>query len=82
MSYDEDMTMSAEVQIDLQMAEEQLDIDAIAWAYGKCVAFGLENGSMKSAMMMDRLKMMLGGYVAIDEEILKGGAAAESETKK
>ena len=38
------------------------DVEAVAWAYGKCVALGLENGSMESAMMMDRLKMMLGGY--------------------
>ena len=47
-----------------QIAEEQLDLDAIAWAYGKCVALGLENGSVESAMMMDRLKMLLGGYGA------------------
>lgn len=36
-----------------------VDVEAIAWAYGKCVALGLENGSMESAMMMDRLKLML-----------------------
>ena len=40
----------------------EFDVEAVAWAYGKCVALGLENGSMESAMMMDRLKMMLGGY--------------------
>ncbi len=38
------------------------DVEAIGWAYGKCVAFGLENGNQESAMMMDRLKLMLGGY--------------------
>lgn len=41
---------------------EMYDYEAIAWAYGKCLALGLENGSMESAMMMDRLKMILGGY--------------------
>ena len=40
----------------------EFDGEAVAWAYSKCVALGLENGSMESAMMMDRLKMMLGGY--------------------
>lgn len=40
----------------------EFDVEAVALAYGKCVALGLENGSMESAMMMDRLKMMLGGY--------------------
>ena len=40
----------------------EFDVEAVAWAYSKCVALGLENGSMESAMMMDRLKMMLGGY--------------------
>ena len=40
----------------------EFDVEAVAWAYGKCVALGLENGSMESAMMMDRLKTMLGGY--------------------
>ena len=40
----------------------EFDFEAVAWAYGKCVALGLENVSMESAMMMDRLKMMLGGY--------------------
>ena len=39
-----------------------VDAEAVGWAYGKCVALGLENGSQESAMMMDRLKMMLGGY--------------------
>ena len=39
-----------------------VDYEAIGWAYGKCVALGLENGSMESAIMMDRLKLMLGGY--------------------
>lgn len=47
-----------------RQAMEQIDWEAISWAYGKCVALGLENGSMESAMMMDRLKMMLGGYGA------------------
>lgn len=42
-------------------AMPSFDVEAVAWAYGKCVALGLENGSMESAMMMDRLKMMLGG---------------------
>ena len=42
--------------------EVEFDVEAVAWAYSKCVALGLENGSMESAMMMDRLKMMLGGY--------------------
>ena len=40
----------------------EFDVEAVAWAYGKCVALDLENGSIESAMMMDRLKMMLGGY--------------------
>lgn len=35
------------------------DAEAVGWAYGKCVALGLENGSIESAMMMDRLKLML-----------------------
>ena len=39
-----------------------VDAEAVGWAYGKCVALGLENGSQESAMMMDRLKLMLGGY--------------------
>ena len=39
-----------------------VDAEAVGWAYGKCVALGLENCSQESAMMMDRLKMMLGGY--------------------
>lgn len=38
------------------------DYEAIAWAYGKCVALGLENSSAESAEMMDRLKMILGGF--------------------
>lgn len=44
------------------MAEAMPDFDreAVAWAYGKCIAFGLENGSEESAMMMDRLRAMLG----------------------
>lgn len=45
-----------------QQAIESVDLEAVQWAYGKCVALGLENGSIESAMMMDRLKMMLGGY--------------------
>ena len=45
-------------------AMPEIDREAVAWAYGKCVALGLENGSPESAMMMDRLKMMLGGYGA------------------
>lgn len=49
----------AKTERDAQLIEGP-DIDAIAWAYGKCVALGLENGSMESAMMMDRLKAMLG----------------------
>lgn len=39
--------------------EQEFDMEAVGWAYGKCVSFGLENGSMESAMMMDRLKLML-----------------------
>ena len=30
-----------------------VDAEAVGWAYGKCVALGLENGSQESAMMMD-----------------------------
>jgi hypothetical protein len=39
-----------------------IDWEAIAWAYSKCLALGLDRASMESAMMMDRLKLMLGGY--------------------
>lgn len=46
----------------MEAAMPAFDVEAVAWAYGKCVALGLENGSMESAMMMDRLKLMLGGY--------------------
>lgn len=35
------------------------DLQAIAWAYRKLCAFGVHNGTMDSAMMMDRIKVML-----------------------
>ena len=57
-------TDNAQLQYALEQSEAKYDTDAMAWAYGKCVALGLENGSMDSAMMMDRLKLMLGGYGA------------------
>lgn len=40
------------------------DMEAVGWAYSKCLAIGLENSSMESATMMDRLKFMLGGFGA------------------
>lgn len=36
-----------------------MDIEAIAWAYRKCINFGIENNTMENALMMDRLKQML-----------------------
>ena len=35
-----------------------IDIEAIGWAYRKLLAYGVQGGSMDSAMMMDRLKSM------------------------
>lgn len=35
------------------------DTEAIAWAYSKLNAFGVGNSNMDSAMMMDRLNLML-----------------------
>lgn len=59
--YTSDQLAAAQEETESSEAVE-FDVEAVAWAYGKCVALGLENGSMESAMMMDRLKMMLGGY--------------------
>lgn len=42
-----------------QRAEWEADREAIAWAYGRCIAFGLENSTMENAMMMDRLKAII-----------------------
>ena len=39
--------------------EQAFDMEAVGWAYSKCVVFGLEKGIMESAMLMDRLKLML-----------------------
>ena len=39
--------------------EDRFDFEAVGWAYGKCVALGLENGTDESALMMDRLKLLL-----------------------
>ncbi|HEU4372402.1 MAG TPA: hypothetical protein VFS02_02880, partial [Telluria sp.] len=36
-----------------------IDYEAIAWAYQKLIAFGVGNGSMDNAMMLDRLNLML-----------------------
>jgi hypothetical protein len=35
------------------------DSEAVAWAYAKLLAFGVHNGKPESAMMMDRLKLLL-----------------------
>lgn len=57
---DEDQWAECEQMLFEAMDEApDFDCDAVGWAYGKCVALGLENGSMESAMMMDRLKSML-----------------------
>lgn len=36
-----------------------VDFEAIAWAYSKLSAYGVQNRSMDNAMMMDRLNLML-----------------------
>lgn len=36
-----------------------LDKDLVIWAYTKLINFGMENSSMESALMMDRLKLVL-----------------------
>lgn len=36
-----------------------IDLEAISWAYIKLSAFGVGNSNMDSAMMMDRLNLML-----------------------
>jgi hypothetical protein len=38
---------------------QQIDVEAIGWAYTKLLAYGTQNASMDNAMMMDRLNMML-----------------------
>lgn len=42
--------------------EPEFDYEAVAWAYNKLRAFGMESSTEDSAHMMDRLKLMLGGY--------------------
>jgi hypothetical protein len=37
------------------------DVEAIAWAYRKLQAFGVHQGTMDSALMMDRLNAILLG---------------------
>lgn len=38
-----------------------IDIEAIAWAYRKLQTFGVHTGTVDSAMMMDRLNLILQG---------------------
>lgn len=40
-------------------SEPQIDIEAIAWAYKKLLAYGIDNSSMSNALMLDRLNLML-----------------------
>ncbi len=40
--------------------ETDVDVEAVAWAYEKLTAFGCANNTMDNALMMDRLKAMLG----------------------
>ena len=35
------------------------DVEAVSWAYSRCLALGLETVSMENALMMDGLKLML-----------------------
>lgn len=36
-----------------------IDLEAIAWAYRKLLAYGVGNVSMDNALMLDRLNLML-----------------------
>lgn len=42
-------------------ATAPLDTEAVAWAYRKLQTFGVHQGTMDSAMMMDRLNAILHG---------------------
>lgn len=39
--------------------EPSIDVEAIAWAYQKLLAFGVGGANMDDAMMLDRLNLML-----------------------
>lgn len=47
--------------LDMADVEPAIDYEAIAWAYQKLLAFGVGNGSMDNALMLDRLNLMLLG---------------------
>lgn len=44
-----------------EQLESDIDLEAIAWAYQKLLAYGVGNTSMDQALMLDRLNLMLLG---------------------
>ncbi len=62
-NHDPDRADDLRAQRDLARAQlaskPDIDLEAIAWAYQKLLAFGVENSSPSNALLMDRLNLML-----------------------